>query len=117
MSSSLSDRLSHLIRQDNSVIFLVQASVPMRKGHHSMSRYRFIDRSLSTAINYECKFSAKISLLTHQVPLSIVPFWLLGRCYSEEPALNVRRACVNVTRRSVLEFAFGRLGVTTAHAS
>ncbi len=29
----------------------------------------------------------------------------------------VRRACFSVTRRKVLEFAFGRLGVTTAHAS
>ncbi len=29
----------------------------------------------------------------------------------------VRRACSSVTRRKVPEFAFGRLGVTTAHAS
>ncbi len=29
----------------------------------------------------------------------------------------VRRACFSVTRRKVLEFAFGRLGVTKAHAS
>ncbi len=29
----------------------------------------------------------------------------------------MKRARVSVTRRSVFEFAFGRLGVTTAHAS
>ncbi len=29
----------------------------------------------------------------------------------------VRRSCFSVTRRKVQDFAFGRLGVTTAHAS
>ncbi len=32
-------------------------------------------------------------------------------------ACCVKRACASVARRSVLEFAFGRLGVTPAHES
>ncbi len=38
-------------------------------------------------------------------------------CIGNGAALSVMLTCVNVTRRCLLEFAFGRLGGTAAHAS